>query len=62
MQKDDLIPKVLFIPFWIFAILDRYLQLQLSLEFFEIFYEYVISLELYGKLIFTKRGLMVQEL
>ena len=56
---EFLIPKVLFIPFWAFAILGRYLELQLFLEIFETFSECVISLELCGKLTFTKSGLMV---
>ena len=49
-----LIPKVLFILFWAFAVLGRYLGLQVCLEIFETFYESVISLELCEKLIFTK--------
>ena len=59
ISKSSLIPKVLFIPLSAFVILGRYLRLQLFLETFETFYECVISLELFGKLIFIKRRLMV---
>ena len=54
-----LTPKVFFIPFLVFALLGSSLGLQLFLEILENFYECVISLELCGKLIFTKRGLMI---
>ena len=62
MKTYHLTPKVLFILIWIFDVLGKYLGVQLFLENFETFYEYVISLKLCGKLIFKKRGLMVQEL
>ena len=35
-----LIPKVLFIPIWIFVVWNGYLRLQLFLEAFETFYEF----------------------
>ena len=35
-----LIPKVLFISFWAFAIFGRYLGLHLFLEILEFFYKY----------------------
>ena len=57
--KHPLIPKVLFIPFWIFDVLGRYLGQQLFLEIFETLYKCVTSIELCGKLIFTKSGLTV---
>ena len=50
--------EVQIIPIWIFAILNRYLNLQLFLETLETFYECVISLELCGKLIFKKKELI----
>ena len=55
----NLIPKVLFIQFWAFVVLGRYVGLQLFLEICETFYECAISLELCGKLIFIKCGLTV---
>ena len=54
-----LIHKGQIIPIWIFAILGRYLHFQLLFKKFENLYESVNSLELCGKLIFTKRRLMV---
>ena len=51
-------PKVLFIPFWAFVVLDRYLGLQLFLEIPKTFYECTISLELCRELIFKKFDLL----